>query len=140
MAVSDLPWKTFLNADRQAVRVPWSIPEYLEEVLALEPQLVVEILQLYLHDAAANLTKLCKQISVSDVRAIGMTLHALKGSCRQVGAFKMGDDCEAIEAGVPNGIMEPVKTCLRELEAEFHYVRSEMKEAIVLLTKDETGS
>jgi hypothetical protein len=99
----------------------------MEDLLVDEPQLLIEIIQLFIQDATVNLEMLRRQASLSDEKAVSMTLHALKGSCRQIGGLVMGDMLEKMEASLPLDGVEAVRESVVSLELEFQRLHLELQ-------------
>ncbi len=109
----------------------WSIPDYLLELLQEEPTLVVDLVEMFLHDAANNLDRLRRQAGESDGEAAAMTLHALRGSSLQMGGLKVGLLAEEMEEDIHRRGVDAVRDALSDLEDAFRTLRSEMEYWIV---------
>jgi hypothetical protein len=107
--------------------VAWGIPDYLKDLMATEPRITSELVALYLEDTTANFTLLKKSLQFSDPGPIRMTLHAMKGSCRQIGGLTLGDMIEQMEARLQNGQIDAIRTGVPDLESSFALLRREME-------------
>ncbi len=81
----------------------WSIPDYLEEIIAEDKELAKELLTVYLEDSGECLQRLGEQLLCRDEGEIAKSLHRLKGSGRQIGAMKLGDIAETMEDDLSTG-------------------------------------
>jgi HPt (histidine-containing phosphotransfer) domain-containing protein len=112
----------------------WTVPEFLDQLFVEDPQFLDELVQIFIQDTAAKLTVLQKQRSLNDTKAVGETVHALKGSCRQMGAMTMADMLNEIEESLVSGAFDDrTREFLVTLESAFHAVRREMNDGVVKL-------
>jgi len=116
-------------------RLSWTVPEFLDQLFVEEPQFLDELVQLFIQDTTANLVLLQEQRSLGNEKAVGQTLHALKGSCRQMGAMKMGDILDEMEESLVRDGGDAMRESLVTLESAFHSVRWEMEDGIIRLDK-----
>lgn len=92
---------------------------YLEGVVAGDPRLVDEVLEIFERQAALWSPRL-------DPAASGWreTLHTIKGAGRSIGAAALGDACERAEAGEG---AQAVRDALQAALAEIAAYRSERR-------------
>jgi HPt (histidine-containing phosphotransfer) domain-containing protein len=84
-----------------------------------EPDLVVELIDLYLTDAAAKIAALREALVNSDETALRRLAHSLRGSSGNLGARRMAALCEELER-VGGGDWHPTaEALLLGLEREF---------------------
>src|SRR6185436_17852187 len=62
-----------------------------------EPDLIVEVIDLYLEQAPRQLIAMAAQLSQGDAVSLRRTAHSLKGSSATLGAMHTAAVCEAIE-------------------------------------------
>jgi HPt (histidine-containing phosphotransfer) domain-containing protein len=117
----------------------WTVPEFLDQLFVEDPQFLDELVQLFIQDTTAKLTVLQEQRSLNNTKAVGETLHALKGSCRQMGAMKMGDILDELEERLARDGSDAAHESLVTLESAFHSVRWEMEDGIIKLDKRRTA-
>ncbi len=115
------------------------IPDYLRELLPAESDVFLEIIELFLHDAAAELSNLKQHTELNNMTAVAMTLHTLKGSSKQVGGLQMGDTVEAMEVSLQSGDRDSVRKGLPELEIAFDELQSQMKVCLEKLADTRHG-
>ena len=112
----------------------WTVPEFLDQLSVEDPQFLDELVQLFIQDTTAKLSVLQEQRSLNDTKAVGETLHALKGSCWQMGAMKMADMLNEMEESLISGAFgDPSREFFVTLESAFHAVRREMNDGVVRL-------
>jgi PAS domain S-box-containing protein len=114
-------------------RVPraWVSPDFLVEMLVEDPATVHELLTLFLEDTAAKLRTLNEAVGRGNAQDLLNLLHGMKGSCRQIGALKMGDAAEAMEETVEGGDLTLETSAL---ESAFEGVREEMEASVRALS------
>ncbi len=90
-----------------------------------KPDLVTELIDLFLKDAETLITALRETVAKNDTKLLRRVTHQLKGSSANVGAKRLASLCEDLEA---NGIDEgTVKNILLDVEQEFEQVRKMLK-------------
>ena len=76
-------------------------PNVLEELRELnqegEPDVVSEVLRLFLDDAPEKLDAIADAITRGDVEALRRAAHGLKGAAGAIGAFPFQEACRALE-------------------------------------------
>lgn len=88
-----------------------------------EPDLVVELIDLYLEDASAKIDALWKALATSDEMLLRRLAHCLRGSSGNLGAHRMATLCEELERiDRPDPLREAVEL-LTSLDLEFERVR-----------------
>ena len=114
-----------LRASLERVPRSWVAPDFIEEMLQAEPEPVLELVNLFLDDTAANILSLHEAIAAGTSNQLLGLLHGLKGSCRQIGALKMGEIAERMEGTVqssPNAALDA-----SEMDCAFQTLRVEME-------------
>ncbi len=105
----------------------WSAPEFMEELIPRNPEVVAELIQFYLEDTATGLNALREQLLRLDKPAAMRSLHGLKGSCRQIGGLRLGDLIEDLETRFQNNEVEDARQSLRLVETGFELLRLELQ-------------
>lgn len=101
-----------------------SLLNSFEEVhLDGEPDLVVELIDLYLTDVPLRLKGMREAIALRDAHSLHDAAHNLKGSSSSLGAGKMAVLCDELEASVNYPSTQGVNTALIRVEQEFERVR-----------------
>lgn len=91
---------------------------------------MAELVQMYVKDASANLDLLREQMLRNEVKAASATLHALKGSCLQIGGLKMGEIVIGMEEQLSSGGLEEARISLKDLGCAFQELCLDMNERL----------
>lgn len=87
-----------------------------------EPDLVVELIDLYLEDASDKLDALRGALATSDETALRRLAHCLRGSSGNLGAHRMAALCEELERIDRRDLLRQAGELLAGLEQEFERV------------------
>lgn len=96
----------------------------LSELQTLGPDVVGEILALFLADVPSRLVKLQHAIDDRSVDLVLREAHGLKGSALGIGASRLASLCAAIEHDAREGYLDRATARSSELEREFTEVRT----------------
>jgi HPt (histidine-containing phosphotransfer) domain-containing protein len=96
----------------------------LSELQTLGPNVVGEILALFLADVPSRLVKLQHAIDDRSVDLVLREAHGLKGSALGIGASRLASLCAAIEHDAREGYLDRATARSSELEREFTEVRT----------------
>jgi len=88
-----------------------------------EPDLLDELVELFLADAEPKLAALREAVPRGDAETVQKEAHALKGSCANFGAEPMAAVCECLQSAGRSGNLVNASELLALLEAEFERVR-----------------
>jgi len=88
-----------------------------------EPDLIVELIDLYLEDAPLRMASLQEAVAEADGGGIKRAAHALKGSSANLGARRVAELCEQLERAEDDNSLQEVRALLLSLEREFEFVR-----------------
>ena len=88
-----------------------------------EPDLVIELIDLYLKDASDKLVAIRKAMAAMDETSLRRVAHNLKGSSASLGAHRMAALCEELEHLVGDHSLHKAGSLVRRLEQELHLVR-----------------
>lgn len=91
-----------------------------------EPDLVVELIDLYLEDTPRRLAAISTLLRQRDAPSLRRAAHGLKGSSATLGAGSTARLCEAIEQMALENSLERGPDVLNELHHEFARVRQAM--------------
>ena len=86
-----------------------------------------DVLQQFLDRAAETLTRMDASLGARDVGRLEIDSHALKGSCRQLGAAPLGDVCESLEVMGRSGDLDRAAQTLAEAHREFARLRAVLR-------------
>ena len=79
-------------------------------------------LSLFLEDAHARVKAINTALDATELEQLRREVHALKGSCMQVGIKSLHDDCEALYEAAGNGQTDVLAERLHHLQAELQRV------------------
>ena len=88
-----------------------------------EPDLIVELIDLYLDDTPRRLDAMTALLENRDMLSLRRAAHSLKGSSATLGAGRTAQLCEAIEELTQDNSLDAFAELLHRLELEFARVR-----------------
>lgn len=88
-----------------------------------EPDLIIEIIDLYLDDVPRRMAAMRSAATEEDALSIRRQAHNLRGSSGNVGAIQMAAICDALEHVVPEDSFANISILLDSLEEELAPVR-----------------
>lgn len=88
-----------------------------------EPDLIIEIIDLYLDDVPRRMAAMRSAATEEDALSIMRQAHNLKGSSGNVGAIQVAAICDALEHAVPEDSFANISILLDSLEEELAPVR-----------------
>ena len=94
-------------------------PERLQEVAMGDDEFMVELIDLYLRDAPAQLEALDRAVASQDATAVSAAAHKLKGSCGNIGAEGLLALCRKLEASVQANRFQEMAGLLQQVAREF---------------------
>ena len=94
-----------------------------------EDGVFAELVQIFGEDTPARLARLEAALGSFDAAGIRAEAHAIKGSCRALGALRMGGSCEALEAMGAGEKLEGAGAVLASLKEEFQFTLAELANA-----------
>ena len=104
--------------------VDMSVLASFEEVqIDDEPDLIVELIDLYLEDAPRQMTIMQKGIAEADERTLKRAAHSLKGSSANLGIRRMAALCAEIEKADCNDSFQAAKPLFARMQGESERVR-----------------
>jgi HPt (histidine-containing phosphotransfer) domain-containing protein len=89
-----------------------------------EPDLIVELIDLYLVDTPLRLAAMQEALASSDELLMGRGAHALKGSSSTLGAAQVAESCAELELLARATSFQEYATVLARLEQEFISVQT----------------
>ncbi|MDZ4860337.1 MAG: PAS domain S-box protein [Candidatus Hydrogenedentes bacterium] len=95
----------------------------LGEITMGDPELEADLIITFLADTAQRISDLAELISSGDVRSIGRTAHALKGSAANMGARTLQDIAQNLEETGKTGDMAIASSAFGRLKTEADRVR-----------------
>ena len=106
-----------------------------------EPDLVVELIDLYLADTSRRVASLREALTTTNGLLLGVAAHALKGSSSTLGANQVAESCGELERLARDVAFERVSVVLERLEQELTLVRDtflterQRRSGVALITK-----
>jgi HPt (histidine-containing phosphotransfer) domain-containing protein len=97
--------------------------ENLRDVLDGDPELLTELIDLFLGDAPMLMASLSAAVERQDIESLTQTAHSLKGSASNLGARGMAALCANLERRGRSGSLVGAETACRTLRKEFEVVR-----------------
>lgn len=91
-----------------------------------EPDLVEEVLGLFLDDAPPRVEELVNAVAAGDAGQAARAAHALKGAAGNIGAGRVQAAAHRIEAAAKGGDLEEAAAALTLLRAEFDALIAEI--------------
>jgi two-component system sensor histidine kinase/response regulator len=88
-----------------------------------EPDVIVELIDLYLEDTARRLAAISIWLAQGDALSLRQAAHGLKGSSATLGAGRTARLCEEVDQLAVENSLGPAATLVSELEDEFARVR-----------------
>lgn len=88
-----------------------------------EPDLIVELIDLYVEDTPRRLAAIRSASADGDLEALRRAAHGLKGSSASLGARQVEMLCEKLERASGKELLEEGELLLARLEREFARVR-----------------
>ena len=87
--------------------------EIVEELLSLsedgDPELLVDLIQIYLDDGPTKLHEITEGLDTQDYDRVERAAHSLKGTSGNLGARLLQDSCEAMQQASRNKEGEAVR-------------------------------
>ncbi|MCA1593001.1 MAG: response regulator [Acidobacteria bacterium] len=86
------------------------------------PDLIGELIELYINDTQARLTEMRAALKEQDAQTLKRVAHSLKGSSGNLGIRRMATLCAELEETLHDGTMDEAGAKVNRLEAEFERV------------------
>jgi len=94
------------------------------------PDVIKELVGIYLDDSPRLLARLRQAITDEDLQAATLAAHTLKSSSAHMGATRLSALCAELEAFGQTGTMEGVAEKASQIEAEYERVKAELEKLI----------
>jgi len=88
-----------------------------------------ELVKLFSEDTPERLKALDEAARSKDSHTVNQQAHAIKGSCRALGASRMGDSCACLEALAKEGKSETYESWVKTLHDEYQFTLQELQKA-----------
>ncbi len=93
-----------------------------------DASLLAELVELFVDETPSRLTALRDAVEGKDAGAVEQTVHTLKGSCSNMGAWRMANLCAKLQELSRSGDLTPAPELLDQLQAEFDRVRATLED------------
>lgn len=101
--------------------------EVIDELLALsedgDPELLVDLIEMYLADGPTKMTAILNGIEAQDWEQVERAAHSLKGSSGNLGAIHVQEDCDCIQNACRHAETDGVAQ--RAMALQQHYTDAE---------------
>ncbi len=95
-----------------------------------EPDVLVEILELFLTEVPKKLRAAQEAFAAGDAALVARTAHSLKGSSGNIGANALFDVCRRIDDLAKNGDLARVAPLMTALTDEYQRVETEVRQLL----------
>ena len=100
-----------------------------------EPDLVAELVELYINDTQARLTEIQTALKEKDTQALQIVAHSLKGSSGNLGIRRMAEICVVLEENLKKNSWDKAEAQVSELESEFLRVRQVLESKMQMVNQ-----
>lgn len=101
-----------------------------ELTVAGEPDVLVEVLQLFLDEVPKKLQTMQSAVQAGDAALVARAAHSLRGSAGNIGAVSLLDASRRIENLATANDLEKVQPLVGQLTDEYHRVELEIKQLL----------
>lgn len=113
------------NSMRAYPAIDVSILKILQEDVAdNEPDVMLELIDIYIHDSGEHISGIAHWLVSEDFRQIEISAHSLKSSSATFGAMPLSRMCAQMEQAAKARQADRVREILAEVESEFAQVRA----------------
>ena len=95
-----------------------------------EPDVLAEILNLFVHEAPKKIQLLQSALDGGDAGQVARVAHSLKGSSGNIGANALNDVCRRIDDLARSGELSAVPPLAAALTSEYHRVELAIKQLL----------
>ncbi|MDM8548176.1 Hpt domain-containing protein [Candidatus Venteria ishoeyi] len=88
----------------------------LQEITAGEPELLIEIIEIYQQQCPELIAAITSAIATQDMQSLVTAAHSLKGISYNVGAVGVGNLAKTLETHGNEGVATELSTTLAQLE------------------------
>ncbi len=98
--------------------------EVVEELLSLtgdnDPELLLDLIGMFLDDAPAKLQKIEAAFEAGDLDSLAEVAHSLKGSAGNLGVTLLQYDCDTLQIAGRQQEIDSVSTCMPAMRLHFN--------------------
>ena len=92
-----------------------------------DAELLAELVELFVDDTPSRILALGDALEKDDAEAVERVAHTLKGSCGNMGAWRMAEICENLQEMGGSGDLSGASELVEQLEAEFGRARQALE-------------
>ena len=92
-----------------------------------EPDVLTEVLKLFLEEVPARMTRLRNAWAAGNIEEVQRAAHSLKGSAGNIGAREMFEICKQLDGSAKSGGLAAAGPLIDALGAEFGKVEEEIR-------------
>jgi HPt (histidine-containing phosphotransfer) domain-containing protein len=93
-------------------------------------EMIPHIISIFLESATEDLEKMRTAVLAGDALGLAAAAHSLKGSCGNLGAFRLQELCRKVESDSRSEPLGAASTILEPLEQEVSRVKNELRAAL----------
>lgn len=92
-----------------------------------EPDVLTEVLKLFLEEAPTRIEKLRNAWAARDIQQVQRIAHSLKGSAGNIGASALFEICKQIDSSGKSGVVVDTGSLIDALGSEYGKVEEEIR-------------
>lgn len=108
--------------------------EVVEELLSLsgdgDPELLVDLIQMYLEDGPTKLTEIERGLAEQDYERVERAAHSLKGAAGNLGAIAVQQDCEVLQQASRQHQLDVVHQGYSALDSHFREAETALRDLL----------
>jgi HPt (histidine-containing phosphotransfer) domain-containing protein len=103
----------------------------IDELLSLsddgDPELLVDLLHMFLQDAPTKVARIAKGLQAGDLTEVEHASHSLKGSSGNLGATHVQHVCESLQVASRKGEKEKIGPLVEQLLADYSLAEAALR-------------
>ena len=112
----------------------WALSSQLQELVDEgQGEIVSELLDLFIVEAAEHMTKVEAALASEDLKALAFSAHSLKGGSGSVGAAAMAEEAHRLQVAAENGDFTAAQNSFSSLLAQFRQVQASMESSLTMM-------
>ena len=108
--------------------------DVVDELLSIceegDPELLVDLIQMYLEDAPTKLSEINEGLVDQDWDRVERAAHALKGSAGNLGAIFVQEDCDVLQLASRNHELETLTQGVNQLQDHFKDAQTALQDLL----------
>ncbi len=106
----------------------------VEELLSLsdegDPELLVDLIQMYLQDGPNKLREIVEGLETQDYDRVERAAHSLKGAAGNLGAIHVQEDCEVLQNASRDHQLQTVQQGVASLRGHFQEAETALQQLL----------